>query len=168
FDTDFRPGRARGALIVAEVAICSLLLIVTGVLLRGAQDATGIDPGIRTRDVLQIAISDSDRAATLTRLRGQRGVLAIGASSQTVLDGIYPSIMVRPAGSAALTRAYVDFVDSGFFGALDVPILRGRTFTGDEGSDTTAVVIVSAATARSLWPGRNPLGQTLELSADPP
>src|SRR2546423_142575 len=83
-------------------ACCSLLLIVSGVLLRGAPDATSIDPGIRTRDVLQIAISDSDRAATLDRLRGQPGLRAIGASSQTVLDGIYPVVMVKPAGSGML------------------------------------------------------------------
>ncbi len=168
FDTDFRPGRARGVLIVVEVAVCSLLLIVTGVLLRGAETATSIDPGIRTRDVIQLAISDSDRASTLQLLGAQPGVRTIGASSQTVLDGIYPGLLVRPSGSTVLTRALTDFVDTGFFDVLDIPVTRGRAFTAGETRDRAAVVIVSDATAEAMWPGINPLGQTLTLAGDPP
>jgi predicted permease len=168
FDTDFRPGRVRGALIVAEVAICSLLLIVTGVLLRGADVAASIDPGIRTRDVVQLTISDSARASTLLLLAAQPSVRTIGASSRTVLDGIYPGVIVRPSGSTVLTRSLTDFVDSGFFHALDIPLVRGRAFTADEARDTASVVVVSQATADAMWPGLNPLGQTLTLASEPP
>src|SRR6185503_7684807 len=39
FDASQRTGRLRSALLVVQITVCALLLIVTGVLLRGAQRA---------------------------------------------------------------------------------------------------------------------------------
>jgi predicted permease len=167
FDTAFRPGRARAALVVAQITVCSLLLIVMGILLRGASDVTRIDPGIRTEGVVQLVLDDRSRAATLPRLHDRPDVRGVGASSWAVLDGIYPTVAVRPADSA-ITVAYFSFVDSGFFGVLDIPIRRGRSFTSGEAEAQAPVVVVSEAAAARLWPGRDPLGQLLRLAAEPP
>jgi hypothetical protein len=45
--------------------------------------------------------------------------------------------------------------------------VRGRAFTPAEAEAGAAVVLVSRATAAALWPGRDPIGQTLDLASVP-
>ena len=168
FDTAFRAGRLRGALVVVQIGVCSLLLIVTGVMLRGARKADRLPTGMRTSDVVQLDLDEHARAMALRRLRTEPIVSDVGASTQSPLDGMYPSLGVRAAGDRRIEIAGVDFVDAGFFRVVDIPILRGRGFRDDEEGRGSPVAIVSEAAARALWPGRDPIGQLLQLSAEPP
>ena len=163
-----RPGRLRALLVVTQIAICSLLLIVTGVLLAGARTADRLPTGMRTRDAVQLVLDDRARAPAVRRLRSEPLVTLIGASSQSALDGAYPSMGVRVLGEPQITVAGVDFVDGGYFRVLDIPVLRGRAFTPDEERLGSAVAVVSEAAARVLWRTGEPIGQFVELSADPP
>jgi hypothetical protein len=54
-----------------------------------------------------------------------------------------------------------------YFTLFDIPIVRGRTFTPAEAAAGAAVALVSEATAAALWPGLDPLGQTLDLTQVP-
>src|SRR5438034_1628823 len=168
FDTAFRAGRLRGALVVVQIGVCSLLLIVTGVLLRGSVKANRLETGMRTHDVVQLDLDERARAVALRRLRTEPIVSGIGASTQSPLDGMYPAQGVRVAGDRRIEIAGVDFVDAGFFSVVGIPILRGRAFTDDEEGRGSPVAVVSEAAARALWPGRDPIGQLLQLSAEPP
>ena len=168
FGTAFRPGRLRGALVVGQIAMCSLLLIVTGVLLRGAVTADRLPTGMRTRDVVLLNLDEQARAAALARLRAEPIVSDVGASTQSPLDGMYPSLGVRGAGDARIAVAGVDFVDAGFFRVVGIPIVRGRPFTQDEERRGSPVAIVSEAAARALWAGSDPIGQLVQQSAEPP
>jgi predicted permease len=58
-------------------------------------------------------------------------------------------------------------VSGGYFRTLGIPIVAGRTFDDGDRAGSPAVVIVSAATARQLWPGGNPIGQQLERDGQP-
>jgi predicted permease len=51
----------------------------------------------------------------------------------------------------------------GYFKALAIPLLQGRSFEERDGSDAPHVAVVSQSMARATWPNRNPLGQTLEF-----
>jgi len=168
FETAFRPGRLRGALVVSQIGVCALLLIVTGVLLRGSVKANRLETGMRTHDVVQLDLDEHARAGALRRLRTEPIVSGIGASTQSPLDGMYPAQGVRAAGDRRIEIAGIDFVDAGFFRVVDIPILRGRGFSDDEEGRGSPVAIVSEAAARALWPGRDPIGQVLQLSAEPP
>ena len=168
FDSAFRPGRLRGALVVSQIGVCALLLIVTGVLLRGSVKANRLETGMRTSDVVQLDLDEHARGAALRRLRTEPIVSGIGASTQSPLDGKYPAQGVRGAGDRRIEIAGVDFVDAGFFSVVGIPILHGRAFTDDEERRASPVVIVSEAAAHALWPGRDPVGQLLQLSAEPP
>ncbi|HSC26807.1 MAG TPA: ABC transporter permease, partial [Vicinamibacterales bacterium] len=53
-------------------------------------------------------------------------------------------------------------VSPGYFSALRIPLLEGRTFTNADSTDTPWVVVVSARAADTLWPGRDPIGQELK------
>src|SRR3989475_7275504 len=119
-------------------------------------------------DVVQLVRDERACAVALRLLRTEPIVSGIGASTQSPLDGMYPAQGVRVAGDRRIEIAGVDFVDAGFFSVVGIPILHGRAFTDDEERRGSPVAIVSEAAARALWPGRDPIGQLLQLSAEPP
>ena len=168
FDTAFRPGRIRGALVVAQICGSTLLLIVTGVLLRGASAAQHAETGMVTSGVVQLTLDDRGRRVALERLRAEPLVTAVGASRTPPLDGYYPALGVHAAGDRRVIAAASMFADAGFFRVVGVPIVRGRSFTDAEERATDAVVIVNEAAAQALWPNAMPVGQILALDAEPP
>jgi hypothetical protein len=58
-------------------------------------------------------------------------------------------------------------VSPGYFPMFDIQVVRGRTFTPREAADEEPLALVSAATARAIWPGLDPIGQTLDLRPTP-
>jgi predicted permease len=168
FGTAVRPGRLRAGLIVVQIGVCSLLLIVTGVLLGGARVAGRLPTGMRTHDVVAINLDDKARGAALETLRSESVVSGVGASSQSPLDGMYPSLGLRASGDSSIVIAGVDFVDAGFFHVLDIPIVRGRAFTAAEERRGAPVAVISEAAAHRLWPRGDPIGQFVELAVEPP
>jgi len=86
-------------------------------------------------------------------------------ASGVPLFGEPERIPVRPQ-SAVLITSY-RFVSPEYFAALRIPIERGRGFTQAEAAGETPVAIVSARGAGALWPGQDPVGQTLRLAIPP-
>lgn len=168
FDSGMRAGRARGGLVTLQIALSALLLICTGVLLRGARAASRAPTGLETHRVLQIDLDDRWRDEALRRLATRRDVATIGAASSSALDGMYPALGMHAGGSSATIPVAFDFVNAGFFDALDIRVFSGRSFTDQEQRDGAPVAIVSEATALRLWPGRSALGQIVQLAGDPP
>jgi hypothetical protein len=52
-------------------------------------------------------------------------------------------------------------VGDNYFSTLQIPLVAGRTFTPGDRETTMAVAIVGATAARRLWPGQDPIGQSL-------
>jgi predicted permease len=57
-------------------------------------------------------------------------------------------------------------VDPGYFDAIQIPLLRGRFFTAQEGLRPADSVIVSQAFVKQYFPGEDPIGRQLELNPD--
>ena len=120
-------------------------------------------------------------ARLIDRLRQIPGVRTVGASSVLPLtDGGLPDgrflVMTQrempgtPAGFADLSRQQerwgnADFcvATDGYFGALGIPLLRGRMFDGRDDASAPPVALISEALARSRWPGQDPIGHTIEF-----
>lgn len=168
FDNSFRPGRIRGALAITQICGSTLLLILTGVLLRGASAAQHAATGMVTNGVVQLTLDDRGRRVALERLRADRTVTGIGASRTAPLDGYYPALGIHPAGDRRVTASGALFTDAGYFRVLGVPIVRGRSFTDAEERANAAVVVVNEAAAQALWPNAMPVGQLVQLDGDPP
>ena len=158
---DITPPRSRGALVVGQIVVASLLLIVAGILLREAARFGKLGTGLRTRDVVSIETQPSLRTAVLASLGSNALVDAIAAAGSLPLDMRFPSIAITPSdGSASIAMQY-NRVSASYFGVLQIDVVRGRGFMpGDEG---TAVAVVSEAAARELWRGRNPVDQVLHF-----
>jgi predicted permease len=65
----------------------------------------------------------------------------------------------RPLG---LTRS----ISSDYFGTLRIPLLSGRAFNDRDGLEKPAVVILSKATAKKLFPDENPIGHQILFGTD--
>jgi putative ABC transport system permease protein len=77
----------------------------------------------------------------------------------------YGSAAVRDEDGQVVPFA-IDNVEPDYLATLGIPIVRGRSFAGADATGSRDVVIVSASTARRLWPGRDPIGRTLLVGPD--
>jgi predicted permease len=182
-----RGGRLRGALVVTEVALALVLLVSAGLLLKSFDRLRHVDVGFDTENVLTMALrlpggkyrEDQQlitffRQAT-ERIRAVPGVRAAGVVNFLPLHGgigartVYTveGRPVPPPEQALGTLVRVS--DAGYFGAMGVPLLRGRNFTELEESEARHVVLISESMARQHFPGEDPIGKriTVPMSEKP-
>jgi len=177
-----RSRRLRSALVVAEVALALVLLASAGLLVKSFARLQRVDTGFDTENVLTMVVRLSDgkyredaqvvgffRQAT-ERIRALPGVREVGTVNFLPLYGGLGSstaftIEGRPApppGEEPGTNVRV--ADPGYFGAMGIPLLRGRHFTDVEASEPRRVIIISESLARQHFPGEEPLGKRLDVS----
>jgi putative ABC transport system permease protein len=173
-----RTLRLRNALVVGQVALCLVLLVGSGLLVRSLLRLQRVDPGFEPDGVLTMEVqlpthydSDETRAAflsrTLERLRGLPGVR--GASSA---DGYPPAggpwnyVWPKdrpPATPGERKRALRRVITDGHFDTLGVPLLAGRTFEGKDAASSAPTTVVSRALAEEFFPGESAVGRVLIL-----
>ena len=107
-----------------------------------------------------------ERAATTLAQDGR--IEHVAVTSRNPLLGDMPKGPLRIAGEARLRPASFSFVSPSYFDILRIPIVRGRPFRPEEASSEANVAIISAAAAATMWPGADPLGQTIRLFMPPP
>ena len=167
FDGDVRPSRLRNGLIVAQVTSCVLLLVCAGILFRGVGRMQQLEIGVLTHGVVRLDLQEHPgaRARVLQLLRERSDVRMLAAASDPPFGRRFPLI---PGGAVngPVQPMFYDFVTGSYFGMFGIPILRGRNFTAEEERSGASVVMVSDATARSLWPDRDPIGQVVHLTID--
>jgi predicted permease len=161
---DARPGRARNALIGVQVFASALLLICAAIFLRSAIAAARFDPGFRTADTVMIDIdSEPKRAAMIRAVTADPTITAYAAVRPQLLAPLRVAFADAGAGK---TPVVFKSVSGSYFGVLDIPIVRGRSFMAWE-RDHDPVAIVSESVARALWPGGPGVGETFRLEPDP-
>jgi predicted permease len=169
-----RGGRLRGTLVGVQVALSMVLMISTGLLLRGLYATYTIDPGFAYHDIAFLSFGTDYGPATVVnqRLMDQvaalPGVSAVAFAAQTPLGESMMGGPVRLPGESKQQQRYAEFdeVTPGYFSLLDIPILRGRNFTEAESANARAEtgtrrVIVSETAARRFWGDGDPIGRTL-------
>jgi predicted permease len=169
----------RRVLLVVEVGLTIVLLVGAGLLLKSFERLRSTDIGVPEDNVLTLFISLPEaRYKTqveqvaffeqlITRVRAIPGVDAAGLASQvpgegwggdhlmTVVEhppvpiGQEPDLMVRGA-------------DPGYFAAIRLPLLRGRTFTSDERLERANVAVISQGAAKALFGKEDPIGKHLK------
>lgn len=173
--------RFRQGLVVAEVALCLVLLLGAGLLVRSFVRAAEVSVGFQpdSRLTAQFSLSDARYPeyarkaqfyqSLLTRLQAHPQVIWAGASNylpQT--DQSYSMMQVEVEGMPPLglrERFVIDMVVSpDYVRALGIPLLRGRTF---EASDATAGqprCVISQSVADRFFPeGAEALGAMLRM-----
>jgi predicted permease len=167
FASRHRTGRLRNILVAAQVAICVMLVICSGILLRSGRQVEVADVGLDVRHVIEIDTRQDLRAKVTAILASNSSVESQAAVWHPPLYGNLRGISVAPQEASRFIYAGFNFVAPEYFAVFRVPIIRGRNFTAAEAREEAPVIIVSEATARSLWPHANALNQTLRIQAPP-
>ena len=182
-------GRLRGTLVGVQVALCMVLMIASGLLLRGLYVTYTVDPGFEYQNVAYATLesafdgytaeeSEARRRRLLLDLEAMPGVEGVASTDQEPLgDDMAPALFRLPGESAQQSRGgEVITVSQNYFSVLGLPIVRGRAFTEDDVKNRVLdpavapagavagrvkAAIVSATTARNLWPSTEPIGGTL-------
>ena len=172
--------RFRSLLLVGEVAISLVLLVGAGLLVgsflqlqrvragfepgRVATFNLGISPGQYATVARQTAFYEQ----LLERLLRLPGVdrAAAAASLPAVADGFTQSPFALEGESTPPINeraiAVRSTITPGFFGALGIPVTRGRDFTWRDREGAPDAVIINETMAKRLFPhGENPLGRRL-------
>jgi len=175
-----RGGRLQGVLVGLQVAMTMVLMVGVGLLLRGLTATQTVDPGF---DLANVAVASYDlegsyepeEAAALQRrlladVQALPGVEAAAQAMSTPLNADTEATAIRlpTQDRAQYRRVPLNAVTPDYFDVLGVPIVRGRAFVpADMTGDSAAAVIVTESTARNLWPGQEPIGQTLLMAIGP-
>jgi predicted permease len=169
-------GWLRGLLIGVQVAVCMVLLISAGLLLRALYAAQTAEPGFEYRNVAAVSYDlrgaryDDQKVVAFQRQVMERvaslpGVDSVAQVSRFPLSPGRRQTAFRLPGQEEWHEVDVNAVSPGYFSLIAIPILRGRTFTPAEGEDPSRAVIVTEATARRYWPGQDPIGRTVLMGA---
>jgi putative ABC transport system permease protein len=100
----------------------------------------------------------------LDRLGQLPGVSAVGTISLLPLRGDGPDgtflIDNNPTRTGA---ANFRLASAGYFAAMEIPLLRGRTFDSSDQPNSPHAAVISQSMAVKYWPNENPIGQTIQF-----
>ena len=165
--------RLRRVLVAVEVAVSVTLVLMTGLLtvslVRLMRTHRGFDADrvlsakldLPSKSYSDLQTRASFYEAAIDRVRQLPGVEAAGIVSVPPLGGDFWLEMIRVAGEARpymqLPSEHFRWVSPGYFQTVHLPLVAGRFLNkSDQGK---RYVLVSELTARTLWPGQNPIGR---------
>ncbi len=170
-------GRALTTLVVGEVALASVLLVGSLLLVRSFLRLQAVPLGFDPRGVLtaEVVLPESrydrrgpqTRAVTeiIGRLEESPGVESAGWVTTPPLDprgGVGGSILIdgRTFAAGDEPGARVRFVHGDYFRAARIPVRRGRGFTGEDDGGAP-VAVVNERLADLYWPGADAVGRRI-------
>lgn len=168
-----RSGRARSALVVAEVALSMVLLVGAGLLVRTLIQLNNVPLGFEPSRVLTMNVSTSNTggpAETVQFFRqlGEQvaampGVEGAGVTWQLPLSGAgaTTSMLIegRPEDEANPPSGVLHSASPGFFRTMGIPLRSGRDFTDRDDLDAAPVIIVNETLARRYFPNGDAIGK---------
>ena len=107
----------------------------------------------------------------MRRVRALPGVIGATLECGTPLDGHCWITGVRSAGEQVWGEGQrpaigVHLVDAEHFATLGIPLRTGRLFDPDDGADTPAVMVISEAAARKLFPDGRAIGPPIAMGVN--
>ncbi len=175
--------RLRDGLVALQVALALVLVIGAGLLVASYQRLRSVNPGVDARGVLTMQVylpesrypqaSDAWRfyANVLERIEAIPGVTRAGASEElpfteafgcTVQGFANAAVYERLRNAGNTTCAGQEPTTPGYFEALGIPLLSGRTFTrADNDQPEAGAVVVSKSFADRFWPGEDAVGKRI-------
>jgi len=166
--------RLRDALVVLETACSLLLLVGAGLLLNSFIRVLRVPPGFNPNGVLiartqfdesrypnaeQCGLAERQIMARLRRLPGVRSAGFVTNLPLADPRGIGFRIEGHPPNE--FHNADNALVNEDYFRAMDIPILRGRSFREQDTPSTPLVAVINQTLARTFFPNEDPIGKRL-------
>ena len=175
----FQRSRVRIALLVLQGALSVVLLVGAGLFVRSLRHVRGIPLGYDVDPVLLVGLNlrgtqlDSARNVELRRelLETAQAISGVEHASRqlTVPFWITWDLELHVAGIDSVHRLgdfELNAVTPEYFSTLGTRLLRGRGIEAQDGEHAPRVMVASQAMAKTLWPGRDPIGQCVKVGAD--
>ena len=153
----------RSGLVAIQIGACVLFIVGASGLIEESQRLANPDPGISYARVTDVRLAPPLRSEVAVRLAADPAIERVAAAWRAPLNGPLQSIGVVASQTRIEQTAGFMVVSPDYFPLFDIRVARGRPFTALEADEGAPVVLVSEATARTLWPGLDAIGQTLDL-----
>jgi putative ABC transport system permease protein len=176
--------KIRNLLVVGQVALTVILLTGAGLLIRTFAALKDVNPGFRPQGVLSLQVAiprnkyDGDTQVAsfcqriLEQVRALADVEAVGMGNRLPLEGtsglstVFYERSNQEPGVLEATDETTTSPD--YFRAMGIPLLQGRSFTGQDRTNAPLVVVVDESVARRAWPGESPIGKRVRSSPNSP
>ena len=162
--------RGRVTLIGAEIALSLVLLIGAGLMMKSFGKLVQVDPGFDSGHLLVFNVAPASPVdlsrqtifyqTVAERLAALPGVEAVGAVNRLPMTGGNSARTFRLPGNDKDHEADFRIATPGYFQAMKIPLLRGRTFTPhDEAASGERVILINETLARTIFPNQDPVGK---------
>ena len=181
--TAARGGRLRKALVIGEVSLALALLVSSALLVQAFYNVRLADRGFDESDLLAFRISlprqeYPDTASIIAfdeeltdRLSALPGVTSVGVTTIIPSQGNNATYYSLPGDDIVTDqdRKVTNYlgITSGYFDAMDVPIVRGRGIEPSDRVGTGDVAVINEALAKRHWPDQDPIGREIVFSSGP-
>ena len=180
--------RLRRAFAAVEISLALVLLAGAGLLIESFRNLMQGDLGFRADHVITAQVflpsnkyppNDPQKQAWLYRRRAGAGAGAAGReiggghqlptvrrllAAEFFRGGRASASRAGPGAHGRSTGGY-----AGYFGTMEIPLLRGRDFTTSDRAGADRVAVISKSVAERIWGGDDPVGKRISLgSAAPP
>jgi predicted permease len=170
-----RHAWVRNGLVVSELAFACILLVGAGLLIRSFLRVLDVNPGFQPARAAALRIDPSFRISNfaqqnsfvddvLHRARSVPGIAAAGITDVLPLRddrGWAVSAKGQVYEKGHQPEAFIRVVTDGYFEAAGISLRTGRVFTERDRASSEPVAVINETLARTLWPGQNPVGQTI-------
>ena len=169
----------RRVLVVSEVALALTLLTGGGLLVKSFAKLQGVDPGFKSQGVLTFGLAlpgaryktDTAQAqfydAVIPRIAQVPGVKAAGGTSVMPFGGSWSTGSFNVEGFVAPPKTNgpwgdIRVVAGDFFGAMQIPLQRGRFFNQSDAVRAPRVAVVDDEFVKRFYkPGDEPIGKRI-------
>ncbi len=190
-----RRDRLRSLLVMTEIALSTVLLIGSGLMIRSLLRVQGVERGFQVEDRLlfDVTMPESRYRGAMARLTFFEkftagidvipAVRSVGAVSASPLDGLSTNMGILRQGQVLesgenMPLADWRYVTPGYFRALGLPLLKGRVFQDMSVPEAAPIidgenrryvfnVVISESVAQMLWPDEDPIGRQVQLWSEP-
>jgi predicted permease len=174
-----RKGFIRNALLVIQVAVCTLVVVGVGLCLRSLHNLQNVNLGFSARNLVAVMVDPQSNG--LSELQGlnlyrelkQSASQLYGVQSSSLalefplIDDQWPVDEVHIEGvrdgSPQQAQIPLNVVDGSYFATLGIPLLAGRTFEPSDAKNAPEVVVINHKMAETYWPGENPIGKHMRI-----
>jgi predicted permease len=172
--------RLRAALVVGEIALCIMLLVGAGLLLRSLQRLAGVDLGFDPDHLLSASFDLSETRYNpdqqdrfvrelQARLKSLPGVASVSGAMPLPLSNSTWSISFNwpdhPVPEENEPSANVYLASAGLFETMRIPLVRGRTLDERDQRNSLPVMVVNKAFVRKFFRDQDPIGRKITIGA---
>ena len=166
-----RKTARRNALVIVQVAVCTLALVGMGLCQRNLYNLRRADLGFPARNLVANTVYVASEGYDETRGKELYGTLRRTVSALPGIESValawgLPLLSASqvpvqlPGGAKTLSIAHT-VVDTDYFSTLGMKLLAGRAFNTVDRENSPPVAIINQKMAEMFWPGQDPVGRPI-------